>query len=166
MPQTPFNYLEAFRIDQWYKITSLVEKWRKNGIKFLVVFSAKQVALHVIFQLALVSFPIFFCYSYNERCLSDFFWLIRARFWLFRFLQSKEQAMSEAALKMCSLKVRRKITPFYLKFLYETMPRRMKAVVDAQGGHTKHFMYFLDGIFNIFWINCLYLKKVTNFWSR
>ena len=163
MPQTAFNYLLAFRIDMQYNIASSVEKCRKRRSKFLVVLFAKQGALHVIFQLALVSFPIFFCYSYNERCLSDFFWLIRARFWLFRFLQSKEQAMSEAALKMCTLKVRRKITPFYLKFLYESMLRRMKAVVNAQRGHTKHLIYSLHGICNIFWINCLYLKKVTNF---
>ena len=31
-----------------------------------------------------------------------------------------------------------KITPSYLKSLYESMPRRMKPVVDAQGGHTKY----------------------------
>ena len=128
-------------IEKRYKIASLVKKCRKKLFKFLMIYFAEQVALHVIFQLALVSFPIFFCYSYNERCLSDFFWLIRARFWLFRFLQSKEQAMSEAALKMCTLKVRRKITPFYLKFLYKSMPWQIKAVVDAQGGHTKHLMY-------------------------
>ena len=35
-------------------------------------------------------------------------------------------------------KVWEKITPSYLKSLYESMPRRMKAVVDAQGGHTKY----------------------------
>ena len=30
------------------------------------------------------------------------------------------------------------ITPAYLQSLYESMPRRMQAVVDAQGGHTKY----------------------------
>ena len=60
MPQTAFNYLEAFRIDTRYKIASLVEKCRKNHIQFFVVFSAKQVVLHVIFRLALVSFLNFY----------------------------------------------------------------------------------------------------------
>ena len=36
------------------------------------------------------------------------------------------------------LKVWNKITPAYLQSLYESMPRQMQAVVDAQGGHTKY----------------------------
>ena len=64
---------------------------------------------------------------------------------------------------MFTLKVWRKNAPFYLKFLYEIMPRQMKAVVDAQGGHTKQLMYISHGICFIYWINWLYLKKVTNF---
>ena len=91
MPQTPFNYREAFRIDQWYKITSLVEKCRKNGIKFLVVFSAKQVALHVIFQLALVSFLNSFCYSYHEWRLSDCFGWWERDFSSLKFYRSKSK---------------------------------------------------------------------------
>ena len=63
-----------------------------------------------------------------------------------RYLQSKEQATSEEELKMFTLKVWRKIAPFYLKFLYKSRPRQMKAVVDAQGGHTKYLMYILHGI--------------------
>jgi len=35
-------------------------------------------------------------------------------------------------------KVWNNITPDYLQSLYESMPRRMQAVVDAQGGHTKY----------------------------
>ena len=53
-------------------------------------------------------------------------------------LQSKERATSAAGLKKIASKVWGKITPSYLKSLYESMPRRMKAVVDAQGGHTKY----------------------------
>ena len=53
-------------------------------------------------------------------------------------LQSKERATSATGLKKIASKVWGKITPSYLKSLYESMPRRMKAVVDAQGGHTKY----------------------------
>jgi len=35
-------------------------------------------------------------------------------------------------------KVWNNITPDYLQSLYESMPRRMQAVVDAEGGHTKY----------------------------
>ena len=54
--------------------------------------------------------------------------------------------MSEAEPKMFTIKVWRKGVPFYPKFLYPSMPRQMKAVVDAQGGHTKYLMYILHGI--------------------
>ena len=53
-------------------------------------------------------------------------------------LQSKERATSAVGLKKIASKVWEKITPSYLKSLYESMPRRMKAIVDAQGGHTKY----------------------------
>ena len=35
-------------------------------------------------------------------------------------------------------KVWRQVTSAYLETLYESMPRRMQAVVEAQGGHTKY----------------------------
>ena len=34
------------------------------------------------------------------------------------------------------------ITPENLNMLYESMPRQMQAVVDAQGGHTKYKTIF------------------------
>ena len=39
-------------------------------------------------------------------------------------------------------KVWKRITPSYLKALYESMPRRMQAVLDANGGHTKYWSNF------------------------
>ena len=36
------------------------------------------------------------------------------------------------------LKVWKNITPAYLRSLYESMPRRMRAVVEANSGHTKY----------------------------
>ena len=53
-------------------------------------------------------------------------------------MQSVERATSMAGLKRIARKVWRGITPSYLKSLYESMPRRMQAVVDAQGAHTKY----------------------------
>ena len=35
-------------------------------------------------------------------------------------------------------KVWRQVTPDYLEKLYESMPRQMEAVIQAQGGHTKY----------------------------
>ena len=53
-------------------------------------------------------------------------------------LQRHERATSIAGLKRIAQKVWDNITPAYLQSLYESMPRRMQAVVDAQGGHTKY----------------------------
>ena len=35
-------------------------------------------------------------------------------------------------------KVWNNITPDYLQSLYKSMPERMQAVIDAEGGHTKY----------------------------
>jgi len=40
--------------------------------------------------------------------------------------------------KNIAQKVWNNITPEYLRSLYESMPQRMQAVVDAQGGHAKY----------------------------
>ena len=55
-----------------------------------------------------------------------------------KHLQRHERATSIAGLKRIAQKVWDNITPAYLQSLYESMPRRMQAVVDAQGGHTKY----------------------------
>ena len=52
--------------------------------------------------------------------------------------QSRDRATSIAGLKQIALKVWKNITPLYLTSLYESMPRRMMAVVVADGGHTKY----------------------------
>ena len=41
-------------------------------------------------------------------------------------------------IKKIAQKVWRQVTPTYLETLYESMPRRMQAVVEAQGSHTKY----------------------------
>ena len=53
-------------------------------------------------------------------------------------MQSHKQATLIAGLKRIALKVLKNITPLYLRSLYESMPRRMMAVVVAEGGHTKY----------------------------
>ena len=53
-------------------------------------------------------------------------------------LQQKYGASSIAGLKKIAWKVQRQVTPNYLKKLYESMPRRVEAVVQAQGGHIKY----------------------------
>ena len=52
-------------------------------------------------------------------------------------LRDKRPTCKEGIQKVC-LRVWRGITPAYLKKLYELMPRRMKAVIDVGGGHTKY----------------------------
>ena len=42
-------------------------------------------------------------------------------------------------LKKIARKVWRSITPQYLKNLYQSMPRRMQAVIDNHRGHTKYW---------------------------
>ena len=41
-------------------------------------------------------------------------------------------------IKKIAQKVWRQVTPEYLESLYQSMPRRMQAVVDAQRGHTRY----------------------------
>ena len=53
-------------------------------------------------------------------------------------MQSHKRATSIASLIQIALKVWKNITPLYLRSLYESMPRRMMAVVVAEGGHTKY----------------------------
>ena len=53
-------------------------------------------------------------------------------------MQREERATSIDGLKKIGLKVWRQINPAYLKKLYESMPQRMQAVVNAEGGHTKY----------------------------
>ena len=52
--------------------------------------------------------------------------------------QRDERATSAAGLKKIAEIVWRRITPKYLKKLYESMPRRREAVIASQGGHTKY----------------------------
>ena len=53
------------------------------------------------------------------------------------FLQN-ERATSKEVIKKVARKVWRAITPEYLNSLYESMPRRMAAVIVAEEGHTKY----------------------------
>ena len=53
-------------------------------------------------------------------------------------LQNEKHASLAAALKRIAPYVWRKILPTYLKSLYKSMLRLMKAVLDAQGGHIKY----------------------------
>ena len=55
-----------------------------------------------------------------------------------KHLQRNERATSAEGLKKIARKVWKAITPEYLVSLYESMPRRIAAVIEAQGGHTKY----------------------------
>ena len=55
-----------------------------------------------------------------------------------KHIQRRERATSEVGLKKIARRVWRGLTREYLQSLYESMPGRMQAVVDAAGGHTKH----------------------------
>ena len=41
-------------------------------------------------------------------------------------------------IKKTTQKIWRQVTPEYLESLYQSMPRHMQAVVDAQRGHTRY----------------------------
>ena len=51
--------------------------------------------------------------------------------------------MTYDLLKKIAQKVWRGITPEYLRNLYQSMLRRMVAVIEAQGGHTKYWCCIL-----------------------
>ena len=51
--------------------------------------------------------------------------------------------MTYDVLNKTAQKVWRGITPVYLKNLYQSMLRRMAAVIEAQGGHTKYWCCIL-----------------------
>ena len=51
---------------------------------------------------------------------------------------SAERATSAADLQKIAVRTWNQITPSYLESLYQSMPRRLQAIIDAQGGHTKY----------------------------
>ena len=55
-----------------------------------------------------------------------------------KHLQRHERATSIAGLKKIAQKVWRGITPEYLRQLYQSMPRRMQAIINARGAHTRY----------------------------
>ena len=55
-----------------------------------------------------------------------------------KHLQWEERATSRGGIKKIAGNVWRQVTPSYLEKLFESMPRRMQAVVEAQGSHTKY----------------------------
>ena len=58
-----------------------------------------------------------------------------------KHLQRKEQETSNKGIKKVARKVWRAITPEYFNSLYESVPRRMAAVIAAGGSHTKYSKY-------------------------
>ena len=50
-----------------------------------------------------------------------------------------ERPTSADGIKQVCRRVWRDIGPDYLVKLYESMPRRMQAVIDVKGGHTKYW---------------------------
>ena len=53
-------------------------------------------------------------------------------------VQRRERATSIEGLKRIAWRVWQAITPQYFQTLYKLMPRRMQAVIDIEGGHTKY----------------------------
>ena len=53
-------------------------------------------------------------------------------------LLQKDGAISIAGLKKNAWNVQRQVSPNYLKKSYESMPKRMEAVIQDQEGHTKY----------------------------
>ena len=49
-----------------------------------------------------------------------------------------KEGTSKAGLKKVACKVWRQVMPEYLNNLYNSMPGRMEAVIQAEGGHTKY----------------------------
>ena len=79
--------------------------------------------------------------------------------------QRIEKATSKQALKKLAIKVWRTITPEYLERLYQSMPRRMAAVIAAHGGHTKYWESFWTCICTISVNKLTYLWQATKVFS-
>ena len=52
--------------------------------------------------------------------------------------RSGKNAQNQKGIKKIAQKVWKQVTPTYLEMLYESMPGRMQAVVEGQGGHSKY----------------------------
>ena len=117
----------------------------KNGKKMHLLFShsLRQTSVTTFFFLLELVFFSIILFFVRWDMQVKFFWLIESLWSQMKQLQSKELAISAAGLKRIALNFWRKILPSYLKSLYESMPRRMKADIDAQGGHTKYWTYSL-----------------------
>ena len=88
------------------------------------------------FQFSFFFFFTFYLFLQYQR-VSMSPWVIRTEF--LRFIKrGRPTARSLSSLEA----VWKNITPAYLRSLNELMPRRMKAVVDAEGGHTKYWAIF------------------------
>ena len=89
-----------------------------------------------IWQFQLGFFFTFYLFLQYQR-VSMSPWVIRVETLCF-MKKGRPTARSLSSLEA----VWKNITPAYLRSLYELMPRWMKAVVDAEGGHTKYWTIF------------------------
>ena len=144
MPQTALNYLSVFRNDTQNKIASPIQNGKNKFIHFYVVLSFKPEALCIIFFIIVKRFFQIFLFLVRWDVQVKIFWLMGAQLWLLETRAWHTIAQpSGAGLKRITLMVCRKIMPSYLKSLYGSMLRVMKAVVDAQGGHTMYWRCLL-----------------------
>ena len=135
MAQTALNYLWAFRNETQNKIASPIQYGKNKFIQFYVVLSFKPVVFDIIFFIKVgISFKDFFILGKMGRA-SQILAIVALRDMSLTWAQP-----SGAGLKKIALMVGRKIMPSYPKSLYGSRPRLMKAMVDAQGGHTKYWM--------------------------
>ena len=65
-----------------------------------------------------------------------------------KHMQRKEQATSAERLKRIARKVWKGILSEYLNKIYKSMPRRMQAVIDAEGSHTKYKEWYSSFLCN------------------
>ena len=141
MPQLTFNHLEVFRIDPRYNIASLVEKCRKIHIKFLVVVSAKQVALQVISICTIHDYFFFVIHT----MLVMYLCLIRAQLWSSTDQKSKQCLKQTENVNTQGVEKDRAILP-------EVSPRKHDKANEGSCWCTRglHQMFnvYLTGTFN------------------
>ena len=152
-------------IDKRYKIASLVKKCRKKLFKFPMIYFAEQVALHVIFRLALVSFLNFFViHIMSGTCQISFV----DKSAIVALWSSTDQRGNNVWSRTENVHTQgvEKDHAIIPKLTLQNHAKANEGSSQCPKDHTNYSIYILPRICILYWINWLSLKKVTNFWSR
>ena len=162
MAPTVFFYVEVLKNDRQNKIASQNQRWQKK-IQFVDRRLCSSILCHYNEAMAYKQgVNLFGGWSWKNLYLNP----IELLWSQMKQLYKKDCLMPAAGLKKRWSKNLRKILPIFLKSLHRSMPRRMKAVVTAQGGHVSYQIYSRMIFYIIYWTNQLILILCLYFWAR